>query len=561
MNTKSMSKRRSRTQLGALMVEVSLALVISALAAVGTMSEAARVEVMRSADVEADSLDLYRLALQHYTDDAYQELQLGSPVTRLATTLLDGSGPGQTRQPTVAQLIAMGYLSPGFTNTTMLVDGGSYQNQISRLPVGCVGVACNIEGLAWIDRPFLARGSADTNGPVIGQMLSRLGGFGGTSIEGSTATITGAGAAWSSPNPLPGNPAGVMAARFGVTAASLLMYVRIGDVRDPNLAGNLTIAGNTQLNGTLNVAGATTLNSTLTTNGATTLNGPTTVNNTLNVTGPVTSTADISSSTNVGTTDGVAACLRAALTSTGNIIARSVACLDRITLNGSAGTLAMNDNTGTNRVQVAADTGSMALKNAGGGQTVLLDSTSGRMLSNVGNFQTMATGGTSCAAFTAGDIAQDAAASGTLLVCRGGVWRRTGLEQAVAGDPCPTLGVLAQTSSNEALICRGTWQALNDRVSPTVAMALWSGNGSASVPTPACGVGGTPDITVAALQSGADYGGLPPRNRFEIRVTGSGPWNLDPVLVDTSGTGYSTSFTAVPYSFGWTATTYCQYPT
>lgn len=553
--------KSKRNQKGALMLEMSLALLISALAAVGTMQERTRVDIMRNSDIEADSLGIYRTALQQYTDDAYQEIQSNTnPITRQGVTLQPGSALGQTMQPTVAQLIGMGYLTAGFTNTTTMVDGGSFQNLIQRLPVGCVTVACNVQGMAWGNTPYFIKGTNEMNGPVIGQMLSRLGGVAGVSMPGSSANITGAGAAWTMPNPVAGAPAAVVGALFGYSSATLLSYVRIGDLRDPSLAGNLTVAGNSAVGGTLNVTGATTL-STLNTTGAVTIGGATNINSTLNVTSTINAGADIRSTTNVGTTDGIAACLRAALTSAGNIISRSAACLDRITLDPNAGTVVMRDNANVSRVNVAADTGSLALFNAGAGQTVSLDSTSGRVQGNVGNFATTATGGNPCAGFNPGDIAQDVAASGTLLVCRGGFWRRTGLEQAVAGDVCPTTGGLAQTATNQGLICRGgTWQLLNDRVSPSVTMALWSGNGSAAVPAPVCGAGGTPDIAVAPLHSGADYGGVPPRNRFEMHVTGVGPWNLDPMLVASDGTAYLAGFTGTPYNFGWTATTYCQYP-
>lgn len=298
------SFKRSK-QTGALMLEVSLALMISALAAVGTMRETIRAENLRSADIEADTMDAYRIALQRYVDDAYVELQADGSVSRdnilLATNpptippikviLATGDNPGQSRQPTIQNLTEMGYLTMGFSNTTLMIDGGKYQNQVSRLPVGCVGITCNIEGLAWVDKPYYVRGTENTtkeiNGPVIGQMMSRLGGFGGTSVPGLAATITGNGASWSVPNPLSaaGNPEGVVAARFGFSAAAFLNYVRIGDLRDPNLAGKLTIAsdfrtgGNTILSGTLAVTGAATVNNTLTVAGATAVNSTMTVLN------------------------------------------------------------------------------------------------------------------------------------------------------------------------------------------------------------------------------------------------------------------------------------------
>ena len=149
-------------------------------------------------------------------------------------------------------------------------------------------------------------------------------------------------------------------------------------------------------------------------------------------------------------------------------------------------------------------------------------------------------------------------------MCKGGFWRSPGLPEAVAGSSCAALGALARDATQQALICRvigaeANWVLLNDRVTPVVVADMWSANGIANVPQPPCGPGGTADIAVAALQGGADYGTLPPRNRFEVRVSGSGPWTVTPALVDESGNAYTTNASGANYDLGWTATTFCRY--
>lgn len=305
------------------MVEVSLALLISALAAIGVLRENLRVQTMENANIEADTIDQYRIALQNYADDAYQDIQRNLPVTRNGVTLPVGAGLGQTMQPTVAQLVALQYLPAGFPAGPTLSDNGTFQNRILRTPAGCVTIACNIEGLAWVSTPYYIRGTEtttrETNGPVISQILSRLGGYGGTSIDGFTANLTSSGGVGMGPNPLPGAPAGVVAVKFGMTASNLLQFVRLGDVRDPNLLGNLTVAGNlaaggnTALTGTLTVAGATRLdgftqvNNNLnvtgltTLGGATTINAPTTMNGLLTVNAGITATGRVAGNTFVPT--------------------------------------------------------------------------------------------------------------------------------------------------------------------------------------------------------------------------------------------------------------------
>lgn len=390
-----------RKQAGALMLEVSLALIISALAAVGTIRASMRADLMRSADIEADALDMYRTALQRYVDDAYSEIQNGSPVTRNAVTLT----AAQSLNPTVAQLIGMNYLSAGFSNSTLLVDGGTYQNAIRRDPVGCVTIACNVEGLAWITVPFFERGTAFTNGPVIGQMLSRLGGFGGTSIEGSTANITGTGASWTQPNPVAGNPAGVMAARFGFSSAAFLNYIRINDLRDPDLFGNLTVAGNTNLKSTLKVDGATQLvgnaqlDGTLTTNGTSLLKGATTLNSTLKVDGATQLVGDVQMDANT-ITNGTTLLRGATTIGTGGVNAN-------LTVNGDV------------RGQRLIPTASNAI---GGG----------------------------CAG-AEGAISLWSGGTG-LLSCQAGVWTALAVQDALGGA-CAVEGATSKSSAGIGLLC------------------------------------------------------------------------------------------------------------
>ena len=554
-------------QRGAFMLEMSLALLISALAAVGVQREIIRTQVLRSADIEADNLKLYRQALQDYTDEFYDELQGALPVTKNGVNLASGAAEGQTMQPSVANLIAMGYLPAGFANASLLTDAGVFRNIIQRTPAGCApAIACDITGLAYFDQPFVIRNSGgNTNGVVVGQMLTRIGGLAGTSMETNAATITGAGAGWTANNPVAGAPAGVVGVRFGVGTSVFQAYVRRNDPRDPNLLGPLTVAGATTLGANLAVAGNATVAGTLGVTGDTTLAGVT-------ATGQFTSSADVGTST-------VAGCLRAALRSGGELVSRAADCVTRVlvnnagvsvnsatgatrlSLNGDTGVLQVNNNAGTARVSMDGD-GLLQVNNGAGAAVITANGATGRLQAQTISATFTATRGTACT--SNGDVAADAAASGTVLVCRNNVWRGPGLDQQTVGTACAVNGQLAMTAAGEALVCRtGTWFLLNDRLSLIVPMELFSGNGQGNVATPTCGVGGTVDIAVAALQGGSDYGGLPPRNRFEVRVSAPsgvpGFWTVSPVMAGSDGTGFATSFDGAAYNLGWTATTYCKY--
>ena len=538
---------------GALMVEVSLALIISALAAAAAMRETVRTSRLTAANVDAEVVLSYRRALQNYVDDGYPQLQQGIAPVRNAVA------PANMWEPTVVELVGMGYLPAGFQVNLSGVDGAALRNQITRLPAACVATDCAVEGLAWVDRPFLTRGTPEVDNLVVGQILQVLGIDGGSSFEDAPGQINGVGGAWAQANP-EAPQAGIVAARFGASSSMLASLLRMNDIRDPNFQNNVTIGGGviaggpSQINNTLGVTGAATLASTLTVGGAAALNGGVSVNGNAIVNGQITASGQIATTNNVGASN-VAACLRAALQSDGSILSRAANCGLRAQVTNTG--VELYDAGGVMRASM--DTaGVLTLRNAAGAATLTLDAPNGKLTTQTLNIQSVAVNGAGCA--TPNDVAIDSVATGTLLVCRGGVWRRAGLSEAVLGAACATAGQLGQTAGDQSLICRGgLWRLLNDRVSGMVVMDIWSGNGASNVPAPVCGLGGAADIQVSALHAGADYGGAPPRNRTEFRVTGAGPWTIDPVMVDGAGAAFGTSFSGVAYSLGWTAVTYCRY--
>jgi type II secretory pathway pseudopilin PulG len=547
-----------------MMVEVSLALIIAGLAAAGTVRELVRQQALRAAETEADTLGLYRQALQDYVDENYTALQFSQPITRNGVNLNAGGALGETLQPSVANLQGMGYLNAGFSDVALTVDGGVFRNVIQQDPGGCVGVACNIVGLAYISVPVAVKGGGGAaDALLLGQMLNRLGGLGGFSVPGAAANITGSGAAWTWPNPVAGTPAGVIAARFGFGSSVFAGYVRMNETRNPNLQGDLTVGGATTFNSTLTVNGNSTFTGSTTFNGSITATGDITARDVnarnITATGTVAAQGQISSSNAVGASD-VVGCLRAALEADGGIASRAADCIDRVRISNNG--VALNDATGVQRISLGSATGVLAVNTAAGAQNIALDGGTGRMSAQRVAVTTTASRGTACV--DGDDIVTDVEASGTILVCKGGVWRAPGLPQSAAGDACTNEGALARNTSDQALICRSfggvlSWSLLNERVTSVVVADIWSGNGVANVPQPTCGTSGTADISVAALQGGADYGVVPPRNRFEVRVSGTGPWTVTPAMVDPSGNAYTADTSGTNYDLGWTATTFCRY--
>ena len=114
------------------------------------------------------------------------------------------------------------------------------------------------------------------------------------------------------PNPVVGQPGGIIAIGTYLDDGIYANFVRVQDTRDPDLLGKLTVAG------------------------------------------------DITGKMSVGTSDSVAACLRAALTNTGQIIANSSACIRRAFLDGNTGQAGVADATGATKVLLDGTTGDVA---------------------------------------------------------------------------------------------------------------------------------------------------------------------------------------------------------
>lgn len=271
-------KNHKQNQGGFLMLEVALALLITLLVAYWAFDANYRAEQATQAMAQADSIKnvanaAETLVLEHYTD-----FQAGLPITRSGVTLPFGSSPGQALEPNIDQLRSMdlGLTSPAsnFGSFKSLV-AASYKISIKRIPAGCeaspLGATCNITGLVCFDKPVTNYGATDPNDIdtfAIGKMIGKIGGNGGASIVGSKTQITGSGAAWSEPNPIANQPAGIICAKFGFGAAGFGQFLRVKDTRDPDFQGGQTLSGKVPdspytliVNGDTNIEGSLTINS------------------------------------------------------------------------------------------------------------------------------------------------------------------------------------------------------------------------------------------------------------------------------------------------------------
>jgi len=247
------SRRRpgARPQRGNALILALLALVVTGLAA-ATALQARHIEAKRASGLaEASVLEALRNAAQATVYEHLNTIQQGQPIEKGGIVITPIAEAGElTWSPTVNQLRDMGYLPAEWSATRSTLNDGPYRIAFHRIPAGCLPAACDVQGMVVLGAPVLDVGrTSAVDGVVIGPILTKAGADGGVSLATAPATISGFHGTWTAPNPLTGNPPGVVAMRFGTQTGGFNQFVRVGDLRDPSLRGNLSA------NGSLTVAG------------------------------------------------------------------------------------------------------------------------------------------------------------------------------------------------------------------------------------------------------------------------------------------------------------------
>lgn len=179
----------------------------------------------------------YAKALADYVQVYQQQLVNGTPVAGVAVPLA----------PTIAELRTLA-IFPTTYPTTIPSNGGNPIYRIARIPTGCIGTACDLEYFAGNSVPELSP-NGSVNEDLLSTAAAAIGSTAGYSNNIAPGTISGNGG-WSYPN-----PNGAVGGIFGVyttySQSVSSLFVRIGDSRDPALAGNLTVANGTVAAGTI----------------------------------------------------------------------------------------------------------------------------------------------------------------------------------------------------------------------------------------------------------------------------------------------------------------------
>ena len=555
LRTSSRGGAARRRQRGNALVFALLGLLVSALGAVGVI-QGSRLQAKHDAgNGEATILDNLRVAANNAIFESMGLIQNGAAFSKNGVTITPASVDGElVWAPTIPQLATMGYLPPGWTATTSTLNAAPYAIAFQRVPAGCAAAACNIEGHIVLLGPIRS-GAVDSDGAVIGPILARIGADSGVSLPTDPAHILGFGNPWSLDTPVAGQPAGVVAVRIGTASSGFGQFVRIGDTRDPNLLGNLTVAGNTLFgNGTTSSEFRSALQVDAQPVAVRDAGGNPCV--TLRPDGVVEilCTGSLSATSGVfkDTAGHATAIAGSGLVTTGNVAA-----------DGGVSTTAMTAFGADDPNALVVKTGDLFVRNPSG--TALLrvaangDVTAGNDLVAAGALQgqrlTLSASVNEGDACSPGQVAM--MATGGLATCQGAAFRATS-RYARLGAACGAAGLQAVDSvSDDALVCRGGYYASQSGLTSSrvymagfavhhgdyIAAATALPNGCPATASPVA-----PQATIFLLpQTDAETPSNPVLNR-NAQWTGQG-WTISL----TDGAGAPTSSNVV-------AEVYCLYP-
>lgn len=209
--------------LGFSLLEMSLALIVAALVLTYAIQERARSLQLEAATIQADQILQLQRSVATYIEQHRDDILNNEPILYESgltdslgqVGLLAGDVVGSLLRPTVDQLRLLGLLPSNFSTRASVVDG-ALQVQLDLVPEGCVGRACRIEGVVYVDKPIRAeeQGPDEYNGVIVGEILSRLGGYGFASIRQGTEVVA-AGGNFVLPNPDPQGSAGMVGMLVG----------------------------------------------------------------------------------------------------------------------------------------------------------------------------------------------------------------------------------------------------------------------------------------------------------------------------------------------------------
>ncbi len=157
-------------------------------------------------------------------------------------------------RPTLSELRVQGHLPADFPDRSALGFGADIRLLRSQ---ACPDEPCRIDGVVAADKPLLKKGTQLPDEVAMASVIASAGGYGGAVWPQAPFQLRGA--AYAFPNPPAADalayPPGTLALWAGAGAGQPDMsgYVKMRDTRDPDLQGNLSVAGNVDAGGYVTV--------------------------------------------------------------------------------------------------------------------------------------------------------------------------------------------------------------------------------------------------------------------------------------------------------------------
>jgi len=251
------SPRACQPQGGFSLVGLAVALALTSMIAIWASNQL----VQRIEDAAARSTGVWlmqvRQAMAQTLQRHFDALSKGGPLVG------EGGAPlfADPFAPTVAELRTQAYLPADFPARTAM--GFGVRVHIVRHDA-CPGPRCRLDALVYSDTPVLKKGTHAPDLVGISTIIDAAQGYAGAVWPEAPGRVRGP--AFSFPNPLANAPpyaAGTVALWAGIGGQAetsvqpvmpdLTPYVKIGDARDPSLAGSLTAASSIIAGGYLSV--------------------------------------------------------------------------------------------------------------------------------------------------------------------------------------------------------------------------------------------------------------------------------------------------------------------
>lgn len=496
---------RRGQQAGLTVLGALLALAIGATVTYGQIQGQLTKLQITDGQLEGDLFNRVKDAQNTYALENYPSLQRDLPVAKNGVSLAVGTAPGQSLSPRVEDLVSMGYLVNGTTSSSNKIAGGTYRVVFSKSPAGCLPVACDIVGDAYIDRPYVRTGTTEAMGPSIGAFIERVGGDATVSLTSAPSVLISANQVQTA-NPVAGSPAGVIGARVGFGSSGFGRFLVVGDSRDPNFRGGATLGGVIATNPglTLDVQGNTSIKGNLS------LVDPATGTSCidmLNVTGQISINCQGLLNARVGTFSSAIDSVRVGSNNVAEPFA--VSTLGRMMAQkgfaGGNGSLFSDDfgGPGTGNPNGIKTASRFSVVNGGGDENFVVTQTGvtsskAGLLSNRLGMDAPVVVGAACGSAqavvpaTPSNLAATTALAplngGGLASCVGGVW--VAISQIAApGSACASSGLSALSSvDGRALMCKtGVYIQQSDLFSSFVLMSQARVSDGAVVDKPVCG--------------------------------------------------------------------------